>query len=86
ELVIYFPIAESLPSYSISTRDLWLSYKEQLPLWFDLVRKLWLFQPLSAMMERVFSVVNNVFRAQQTTILNDLFELTIMLRHNRGIR
>ncbi|CAN0571815.1 unnamed protein product, partial [Laminaria digitata] len=38
------------------------------------------------MMERVFSVVNNVFGAQQTTILNDLFELTVMLRHNRGIR
>ncbi|CAN0489187.1 unnamed protein product, partial [Laminaria digitata] len=65
----------------------WLSYKEQLPLWLDLVRKLWLFQPSSAMrMERVFSVVNNVFGAQQTTILNDLFELMVMLRHNRGIR
>ena len=55
-------------------------------LWFDLVHKLWLFQPSSAMMERVFSVVNNVFGAQQTTILNDLLELTVMLRHNRGIR
>ena len=38
------------------------------------------------MMERVFSVVNNVFGALQTTILNDLFELTVMLRHNRGVR
>ncbi|CAN0254953.1 unnamed protein product, partial [Laminaria digitata] len=83
ELITYFPIARNLPSYSISTRDFWLSHKEQLPLWFDLVRKLWLFQPSSAMMERVFSVVNNVFGAQQTTILNDLFELTVMLRHNR---
>ena len=44
ELMAYFPIAKSLPSYSISTRDFWLSYKEHLPLWFDLVRKLWLRQ------------------------------------------
>ncbi|CAN0531985.1 unnamed protein product, partial [Laminaria digitata] len=86
ELITYFPIAKSLPSYSISTRDFWVRCKEQLPLWFDLVRKLWLFQPSSAMMERVFPVVNNVFGAQQTTILSDLFELTVMLRHNRGIR
>ena len=42
------------------------------------------------MMERVFSIVNIVFgaaAAQQTTIiLNDLFELTVMLRHYSGIR
>ena len=38
------------------------------------------------MMERVFPVVNNVIGAQQTTFLNDLSELTVMLRYNRGIR
>lgn len=38
------------------------------------------------MMERAFSVMNNVFGKQQTTVLNDHFELTVMLRHNRGIR
>ena len=38
------------------------------------------------MMERVFSVVNKVFGVQQTTTLTDLFELTVMLGHNRGIR
>ena len=60
---------------------------EQLPLLFDLVRNRWLFQPSSAMMKRVFSVVNIVFGAQQTTfILNDLFELTVMWRHYSGIR
>ena len=38
-------------------------------------------------MERVFSVVNIVFGAQQTTIIwNDMFELTVMLRHYYGIR
>ena len=67
-------------------RDFCLSYKEQLPLWFDPVRKLWLFQPPSAMMERVFSVMNNMFVAQQTTILKDLFELTVMLRHSSDTR
>ena len=54
---------------------------------FDLVRNRWLFQPSSEMMKRVFSVVNIVLGAQQTTfILNDLFELTVMWRHYSGIR
>ena len=39
ELITYFPIAKNLPGYASSTRDFWLSYKEQLPFWFDLVRK-----------------------------------------------
>ncbi|CAN0455777.1 unnamed protein product [Pylaiella littoralis] len=38
------------------------------------------------MMERAFSVMNNVFGKQQMTLMNDLFELTVMLRHNRGVR
>lgn len=37
----------------------------------------------SHIMERVFSLMNNVLDPQQTTILNDLFELTVTLRHNR---
>lgn len=49
----------------------------QLPLEFDLVRERWLFQPPSTTVERVFSVMNNVFGAQQITVLNDLFELTV---------
>ena len=38
------------------------------------------------MMERAFSVMTNIVGAQQTTVLNDLFELSVMLRHNRGLR
>ena len=37
-------------------------------------------------MERAFSVVNSIFGSQQTTVLNDLFELSVMLRHNGGVR
>ena len=86
EVVTYFPIVKHLPDLSLSTKNFWLAYKKELPTWFDLVRKLWLFQPSSAMMERAFSVMNNVFGKQQMTLMNDLFELTVMLRHNRGVR
>ncbi|CAN0084645.1 unnamed protein product, partial [Laminaria digitata] len=86
ELVSYFAIVKSLPSHTIATRDFWLAHRQQLPVWFGLVRKLWLIQPSSAMMERAFSVMNNIFGAQQTTALNDLFEISVMLRHNRGTR
>ena len=54
---------------------------------FDLVRKLWLFQPPSTMMaERVFSVVNYAFGAQPTTVLNDPFELTVNVAPQHGTR
>lgn len=85
ELPRYFSTVKSLPDLSTSTRDFWLCNKDELPSWFDLVRKLWLLQPSSAMMERAFSVMNNVFGKQQTNMLNDLFELTVMLRFNRGL-
>ena len=39
ELITCFPIAKNLPGYASCTRDFWPSYKEQLPFWFDLVRK-----------------------------------------------
>ena len=60
--------------------------EQQLPKWFSLVRRLWLIQPSSATMERAFSVMNHIFGAQQTAVLNDLFEQSVMLRHNRGLR
>lgn len=43
------------------------------------------------MMERVFSVLNNVFGKQQTNALNDLGETTVMVRfkyagRTKGVR
>ncbi|CAN0175352.1 unnamed protein product, partial [Laminaria digitata] len=82
ELGTYFPIVKHLPNHNIDTKDFWLSNRAKLPAWFDLVRKLWVILPSSAMMERAFSVMNNIFGSPQTTVLNDLFELSVMLRHN----
>ncbi|CAN0410785.1 unnamed protein product [Laminaria digitata] len=61
ELGTYFPIVKHLPNYNIVTKDFWLSNRTKLPAWFDLVRKLWVIQPSSAMMEWMFSVMNNIF-------------------------
>ncbi|CAN0246938.1 unnamed protein product, partial [Laminaria digitata] len=82
ELGTYFPIVKHLPNHNIVTKDFWLSNRTKLPAWFDLVRKLWVIQPSSAMMERALSVMNNIFGSQQKTVLNDLFELSVMLRYN----
>ncbi|CAN0476938.1 unnamed protein product [Laminaria digitata] len=84
ELGTYFPIVKHLPNHNIVTKDFWPSNRTKLPAWFDLVRKLWVIQPSSAMMEWAFSVIN-IFGSQQTTVLNDLFELSVMLRHNCGV-
>ena len=45
---------------------------------FSLVRRLFLIQPSLAMMERAFSVLNIMFDGQQTTALNDLFDLPVI--------
>ncbi|CAN0515366.1 unnamed protein product, partial [Laminaria digitata] len=64
----------------------WVDNAASLPAWFKVVKKLWLVQPSSAMMERVFSVLNDVFGKQPTTCLNDLVETTVMVRFNRTDR
>ena len=40
-------------------RSFWVDNQTTLPAWFSVVEKLWLVQPSSAMMERVFSFLNN---------------------------
>ncbi|CAN0385678.1 unnamed protein product, partial [Laminaria digitata] len=67
-------------------RSFWVDNTVALPGWYKVVKKLWLVQPSSAMMERVFSVLNNVFGKRQTTCLNDLVETTVMARFNRTDR
>lgn len=81
ELPAYLTAASNArPSYPV--RSFWVDAKTTLPFWYGVVEKLWLVQPSSAMMERVFSVLNNVFGKQQTTALNDLVETTVMVRFN----
>lgn len=88
ELPRYYALAKDLPDDGTATRDFWLLHKGDLPAWFDLVRVLWLIQPSSAMLDGVFSVMNNAFDchdvAQDGPVPSDLFELTVMLAYNRG--
>ncbi|CAN0525337.1 unnamed protein product, partial [Laminaria digitata] len=85
ELPKYINLAAAArPTYPV--RSFWVDNAASLPAWFKVVKKLWLVQPSSAMMERVFSVLNNVFGKQQTACLNDLVETTVMVRFNRTDR
>ena len=45
-------------------------------------KKAFLVQPSSAAAERVFSVLNNSFGANQTNSLEDYVEATVMLQYN----
>ena len=88
ELPLYYGLAKDLPDRSIDSRDFWLCHKDDLPAWFNLVRVLWLIQPSSAMMDGVFSVMDNAFDTHDpvddAAVPNDLFELTVQLAYNRG--
>ena len=79
ELITYFLITKNLPRYCISTRDFRASFKEKPLLWFDMVRKLSLIHAGTC----VLGVVNNVCGAWQTTMLNYLLELAVLVRHSQ---
>lgn len=78
--------AATLARATYPVRSFWVDNRATLPSWYAVVEKLWLVQPSSAMMERVFSVLNNVFGKQQTTVLNDVVEATVMVRFNHTDR
>lgn len=85
---LYYALTKSLPDRSIDSTDFWLCHKDDLPAWFNLVRVLWLIQPSSAMMDGVFSVMDNALGTHDltddTAVPSDLFELTVQLAYNRG--
>jgi hypothetical protein len=75
---------------SMSSEDkkltLWAANSKTLPNWSALVQKLLLLQPSSASTERVFSLLNNVFKGQQDSSLTVYLESSLMLRKNNAKR
>jgi hypothetical protein len=66
--------------------DWWVRAKSKLPHFCSGAFKIALLQPSSACVERVFSLLANVFSNSQTSLLQDAREACIMLRYNSGQR
>ena len=82
---------EELPSYlalvadtdaNFSPLEWWKSNSNALPNWSAAARKIFLIQPTSATVERVFSLLTNCFNDQQEGALQDYIECTLMLQFN----
>ena len=82
ELPLYLAKAADV-SNSIETLSWWKKNSEDLPCWSGAVCKVALVQPSSAAAERVFSLLNKSFDAQQDLALQDYVECSLMLQYNK---
>ncbi len=71
-------------SPTVSRTDWWSRHESELPNWSKAVKLSLLFQPSSAAAERVFSLLQNSFKDQQYSSLEDYIEACIMLQYNRS--
>ncbi len=62
--------------------DWWGKNEASLPKWSSAAKKAVLVQPSSAACERVFSILNNSFGAQQFNCLEDYIETSLMMQYN----
>ena len=58
--------------------------RERIPKWSSACKIALLVQPSSAAAERVFSILSNCFKDQQTHSLEDYIEASVMLQYNSG--
>ncbi len=81
ELPAYMSKAEDvLPT--VSKTEWWKKHAQELPFWSSACKSILLLQPSSAAAERVFSLLNNSFKEQQYSSLEDYIETSIMLQYN----
>jgi len=83
ELPLYIAQAKTYdPSPHADHALFWRQRMSILPVWSAAAFKIALFQPSSACVERVFSMVNNSLKDTQETALEDVAEGSIMKRYN----
>jgi len=83
ELPLYIAQANTYdPSPHADHALFWRQRMSILPVWSAAAFKIALFQPSSACVERVFSMVNNSLKDTQETALEDVAEGSIMKRYN----
>jgi len=64
----------------------WLSVKNKVPAFFQVLRVVLLHSPNNCACERAFSIVNDSFRKDQKAALEDYVELSVMLQYNNRTR
>ena len=82
ELPTYLALAADVSS-DINPLKWWKDHHEELPKWSSAALKVFLVQPSSTAVERVFSLLKNSFGEQQQSSLNDLVTATLMVQYNR---
>jgi hypothetical protein len=60
----------------------WKVYEARLPSWSWFAKKVFLVQPSSASVERVFSILKRVYTHDRASSLNDVIELSCMMAYN----
>ena len=68
---------------TVSKTDWWKNHEGDLPNWLKGCKLSLLFQPSSAAAERVFSILQNSFKDQQNSSLEDYIETSVMLQYNK---
>ena len=82
ELPQYIAAAEDV-NLSYSPLEFWKVHEPSLSAWSAAAKKVLLVQPSSAACERVFSLLNNSFRDQQQSSLQDYIETSVMMQYNK---
>ena len=84
-----FPATQANPSKreqwrtsSITLLAWWKLQEGDLPTWAQFAKRVFLIQPSSASVERVFSVLNNIYTEDRYSSLEDVIELSCMYIYN----
>ena len=84
-------LKSELPAYVAAVEDIdkdidvlqwWRKHEKDLPHWLMALNTALLVQPSSDASERVFSLLQNCFKSQQCSSLEDYIESSIMLQYN----
>ena len=73
--------ADISPDYTVF--NFWKDHIASVPKWGDFVKNVMLIQPLSGTVERVFSFLNNSFREQQLSSLEEYLKASIMIQYRK---
>ena len=67
-------------SPDIDVLQWWKNYQNDLPRWSPAFKSVILVQPSSAASEQVFSLLVNLLQCQQSSLLEDYIEVSLMLQ------
>ena len=78
-------IGSKTEQWKAMSKDLlawWKLHECRLPTWAQFARRVFVIQPSSASVERVFSILNNIYTKDRYSSLNDVIELSCMYIYN----